>query len=231
MRYTQFIICGYPRSGSSLLQHMMNISLPRTWYKFRSETSASEVLREPANAITKRPRDIFKYQEIINRNGLKKELWFIFTIRDPRMVVTSRHQKFKNDFLVSWNNVANKDRWKGLKDLHEAVMQHFSKSNVIVVKYEDLIKSPPKIQQMIKTKTGIEFERSFGDYIRFSKPHPGEKDKPLDRLLSTARMKLNAIEKRRLRQQLTEYPALLDMARDFGYIVGHDPLNVYGEEK
>ena len=92
------VICGFPRSGTTLLQLMVETAYPsaRTFGVERSGLGAANN-DFPGNArmiISKRPDDIFWIDEIRDSyawRGTKTRIRFIVSVRDPRAILTSVH--------------------------------------------------------------------------------------------------------------------------------------------
>jgi len=84
---TQVVICGLPRSGTTLLYAMWMHSRGHTPPPHRE--SALEVVDTPRQVITAAPRDIFEIEKIFTRNEPRKSRRLVLTVRDPRSVIVS----------------------------------------------------------------------------------------------------------------------------------------------
>src|SRR5580692_8967531 len=94
---THILICGYGRSGTTLLLMMIEQSLPKA-RSFGQEKSAWRAAtferRNHAVLISKTPRDISRLHRIRNfYKNRQAALKTIVMIRDPRDVLSSRHPK------------------------------------------------------------------------------------------------------------------------------------------
>ena len=53
--------------------------------------------------ITKRPLDVFNIDTIRKKVGCLKRLHFIFVARDPRSLVSSRHESVRGDYFQGYD--------------------------------------------------------------------------------------------------------------------------------
>ena len=142
--HTQVVICGFPRSGSTLLQSWLEAAVPHA-VSFHRERPALRVMRSPFPfgrwRITKRPHDIHQVgaiRALARRRGIRVR--FLVTDRDPRAVLTSRHGE-SSDYYVSVG------RWQA--DAAAADAQR-GRDDVCVVTYKDLIQRPSAVQAQIE---------------------------------------------------------------------------------
>ncbi|MGH7505241.1 MAG: sulfotransferase domain-containing protein, partial [Longimicrobiales bacterium] len=98
----QIIICGPPRSGTSLLYNMMATALPE-FGRSPFETSAHEHIMKTQHYVSKRPLDILELHALPRRNVFAKELHVVVVVRDPRDVVTSIHPNVPHDYFIGWD--------------------------------------------------------------------------------------------------------------------------------
>ena len=115
------VICGFPRSGSTLLALMIRCCVAHACTYDREVPAlraARTAKRNHRFMVTKRPKDIFDVDAIraYYRNKRAKPL-FILTVRDPRSVLTSRHVN-KNGYYVDisrwrsiWEQIRAIDPW------------------------------------------------------------------------------------------------------------------------
>jgi hypothetical protein len=157
------VICGMPRSGSTLLQLMLETAYPNS-RQFGRERAALHLARHvwPSRhslLISKRPNDVFWIDEIREAyRGRAAGPRFIVTSRDPRAVLTSRHSG-RPEYYVSI------ERWR-------AIFAHIryvrAAPDVTVVDYGDLVREPANTQSRLVGAIGEEpsapFE-SFSDAI------------------------------------------------------------------
>src|SRR5262252_3756205 len=82
------LICGFPRSGTTMLQLMIENGIPEA-KRFGRETggwrAATYCLRNHAKAITKVPHDVFRLSPLRNFYATRDvDLKIILMLRDPR---------------------------------------------------------------------------------------------------------------------------------------------------
>lgn len=156
------VICGFPRSGTTLLQLMAETAYPsaRTFGVERSGLAAARndfPGRSPL-VVSKQPDDIFwidEIRQVYRSRGTRTRARFIVSVRDPRAVLTSVHGTNRD---VYWVSV---ERWRSIY-LHYEYVRRFA--DVIVVEYRDLVLNPQKVQRQIFEAIGLAPERDFADF-------------------------------------------------------------------
>ena len=144
------LICGYPRSGSTMLQLMLQHAYPRArrfGQERRGHLAATTTFRNHEILISKDPSDIRRLHRLINHYAARKAvLKPILLIRDPRDVLTSHHAHFPDRPYFF-------DTAKF--DVYDRCLQAHEKSpGVLVVKYEDLVLEVATSQQLIEEFVG-----------------------------------------------------------------------------
>jgi hypothetical protein len=211
------VICGFPRSGTTLLQLMVETAYPsaRTFGVERSGLGAANN-DFPGNArmiISKRPDDIFWIDEIRDSyawRGTKTRIRFIVSVRDPRAILTSVHGMNRDIYWVSV------ERWRAIYD-HFRYARAFD--DVSIVEYRDLVLEPQKVQAQLGRMIGIEAERGFAE---FHEAVPGDFNtlalngvRPLDP--ATLDKWRSPKHRTRIQQLLKEMPELPDRLIEMGY--------------
>lgn len=218
MRPMHITICGYPRAGTSLIQHMLQVSLgPNFVSTMGDEISALDAVGiDERSRVTKRPLDIFRIGNIRrkNKNGFNKQLIFLLMVRDPRFVLTSRHEKVNGKYLIRYDMGGVESA--GLVATHKSVIHHKNDGDCLVVKYEYMINSLQAVEDKLKG-FGVPIIWPMADYVKVEQYHPGEQQKPLHRPLSTARKGLTPGDQVYLNRQIAECPYINQMIEDFGY--------------
>jgi hypothetical protein len=156
---THIHICGYPRSGTTLLLLMMEYALPRARH-FGREISAWRAAtferRNHAVVLSKCPLDIFRLHRVRNfYRGRKARFRPIILVRDPRDALTSHH--FSTGHEKYFQDI---DQWK---EVTAYVQRYRSDAEVLLIRYEDFVSDTPGIQAKIDTFTGEPSERPFTD--------------------------------------------------------------------
>lgn len=210
----QIVICGFPRSGTTLLQLLLE-SCTRNLGCFGKERRALEIAsagrRSHAIVLTKRPKDIFLIPEIADwhRNNGSQAL-FILMHRDPRAVLTSKHFSSPRQYYLNcsdWRFFHQHWEWSGYR------------SDVLSVSYETLTSSPATVQNQINQFAGLEADCSFLDFKARVPRHFDLRALNGLRQTETSRISSwNAPEHaQRITQIYHELPDLPDILTNMGY--------------
>ncbi len=202
------------------------------------EMSAVKCLGLEGNFISKRPLDIFSLKEIQQANSRNKEISVIVMIRDIRGIITSLHKSVPNDYFIGYDNqyfvppdgepvYSN----PGIIAIHNAIVNTMNNTSlkVVILKYEELITSPDKLQNHL----GQEFEFSYSD--SFDNFHLKSIPENLTRALNKVRpVDLSRISswkdekhKQRIRSQFTRCPILFDILVQYKYENDRSWFNEY----
>ncbi len=246
----QIIICGYPRSGTSLFYNMLSSALQNfnidSW-----ETSALDSIWKFDNHASKSPVDLFQLNEIASKNIHNKELCVVVLMRDIRDIITSRHQFAPDDFVIGYEgaysfsgeypNYKKKFDGPGVERYY-SIMKDLSDNelfNLIVIKYEHLVSDPDKCQKSILKAFNVEFDGSFSEYHLRKERHKLKyegKHSALDKKLEKSS---DAVEKKyvkrwsepeyskRIAEQFTNHPQLFDILIEQGYEASRDWYQEY----
>jgi hypothetical protein len=211
---THVVICGFPRSGTTLLQVMLETSATDA-KSFGRERSALSVARYtwPGRHpvfISKKPDDIFWVDAIREYyRDLRADVRFVLSVRDPRAVLTSI-------FVDKPGYCVPSVKWRAV---HEHIRYQRQFADVLVTEYRDLVERPDGVQQRLAEFTGCRIGTSFD---QFHAAVPGNFDtralngvRPLDR---NSLYKWRSPEHRaRIQQILNEIPELPKLLIDLGY--------------
>lgn len=156
------VICGFPRSGTTLLQLMAQTAVPeaRCFGRERWGLGVAQTHwpgRHPY-LITKRPDDIFWIDEIRDfyaTLGARTQSRFVICVRDPRAVLTSRHELNKSDYWVSI------ERWRAIYE-HYRYASRFS--DVCIVDFGDLVTNISSVQSRLTELVGWTVSANFEDF-------------------------------------------------------------------
>lgn len=214
-------ICGFSRSGTTLLYQMLRNSV--TNYKMSDKELPSHLsMNEHGNTISKRPLDIFDVDRIV-ANIKNKRIIFLFTIRDPRDILVSKHPKVENVFFVHgdfsytfWpSRGVRKTTRGGIIDTYDRIKKARESCDTISIKYEDLIEDSDKIQKQLGDLFSFEYKDSFKNFhkydMKLSIPLNGVRE--VDR--NNKKKWRNHPE--RIKQQIKKFPEILDILIDMGY--------------
>jgi hypothetical protein len=211
---THVVICGFPRSGTTLLQLMLETSASDA-KSFGRERSALSVARYtwPGRhpiLISKKPDDIFWVSAIRDYyRDLRTDVRFVLSVRDPRAVLTSI-------FVDKPGYCVPPVKWRAVYD-HIQYQRQFP--DVLVTEYRDLVERPAAVQQRLAGFTGCRIHTRFD---QFHATVPGHFDtralngvRPLDRLSLN---KWRSPEHRgRIQELLREMPELPERLIEMGY--------------
>lgn len=235
-RKTQITICGYPRSGTSLLYNMLASCLPG-FHHDDFEHSCLEYVAQWRDTLSKRPLDVFKIEKLVRKNKLGKRQLVIVTIRDPRDIVTSRHPRVPDDYFIGWERCYRVDGARGPERVHPGIaaiateierLEHLPGVEVVRVRYEDLVADPEGAQTELATRTGLAFDGRFSDFhaadrlaYRYEGRHAPRdpelvrEDRPVD--ASRAGRWRAAEHRKRIREEFAAHPGLLALVRRYAY--------------
>ncbi len=153
---THVVICGFPRSGTTLLQLMMASCLggARTFPRERRAQYVAEyALRNHELMISKAPSDLFWVDEIRQQYAERKStVRFIVLVRDPRDVLTSHHRNRPGQYYMT------PQRWRAFFD-HFRYACRFP--DVLAIRFEDLVGRTAEVEQKICGFVGREPQRPF----------------------------------------------------------------------
>lgn len=208
------VICGFPRSGTTLLHLMLETSMEnaRTFGRERNGLVVARRVfpgRFPV-LITKRPNDIFAIDEIREYyTGRRTRPRFVLSLRDPRSVLTSTFSNRPN-YYVSAN------RWRSIYE-HVQYQRRFK--DVQIVEYRDLVERPEVVQQQLAAFFEYDIR---GRFEQFHSSVPSDFNtqalngvRPLDRS-SLGRWRAPK-HRQRIQQLLTELPELPQCLIEMGY--------------
>ena len=205
--YQRILICGAARQGNTLLLHLMGAGFRGVRILHGEQVPNGETSRPGQIIVGKRPGEI-------EHVGLHCDLWdlgFIFTIRDPRDVICSIH--------TGEGYWVRPDRWVRAA---EAIQRHRDHPRAMIVRYEELIRQPARVQGCISKKFGLAFRLPFSkchrdfDVDDTEGIHAMHGARPLDRSRIGHSRKTG--EKRQLvADALRDVPDVEFWMREFGY--------------
>ncbi len=232
----QIVVCGFPRGGTSLLYNMLSSSLDGFGFA-EFEVAAWKVIARWGDFASKKPLDVLILDDLVRRNIHGKRLVAIVMLRDPRDLITSVHpnvpDRYFLDYEGSWTPHARGPRREpyGIRAIHAAIQraQRIEGMEVILVRYEDLVADPDRIQQALAARIGVEFNSRFSDFHRRPERHAyryAGKNAPKDPSLvrensavdRSRHGKWNCPEHAaRIARHFQEHPGLFELVRQLGY--------------
>lgn len=159
------VVCGYHRSGTTLLQAMLEGSFPDA-KGFGREVSAWRAgcycWRNADMVISKMPQDVTRIPQIRNlyRNRTGCELKFLITVRDPRDVLTS----IMPDVPGYTHNLDD------FRVYHAFIRRHRRDSDVMIVRYEDLVRDTNGMQRKVEAFLGRTGTLPFREFYKAIRP-------------------------------------------------------------
>jgi hypothetical protein len=224
MRHKHFVVCGLPRSGSTLLYEMMRRSVLNIEFLEREQPAVQSISR-PGTRITKRPKDIFDLDAIVQKNGEHKDLITVVTIRDPRSVVSSVHLSYPSQPFIGFDHslfvqpkaVSYTD--PGLLAYASAIAAARGRTDMrmALVRYEDLVSRPEACRRQLAEAIGLDLREPFdgldGATVseRFANSLKGA------RALDNARIDAWKRAAARVVRQFRLAPALFNALEQWGY--------------
>jgi hypothetical protein len=248
----QLIICGYPRSGTSMLFNMVASTL-EGFEIVEGERSALQSIWKYGSYVSKCPHDVVKLRnyKIQQQNIHEKELLVLVITRDIRDVITSKHQWAPDIYMMGYASSLTitgtyPNYIKGFDgpgiDKYSKAIRNAQKAegfHTVTVKYEDLVSSPNVYQDILKTRFALNFNGRFSDYYKYKERHglryTGSKA-PIDESLVKSS---SAVQKKfvgrwkapehyqRIVEQFDNYPALFDILISDGYETSTDWFNEF----
>lgn len=214
------VICGFPRSGSTLLQLMIDSCVAHV-DSFSTEVdalwAATHAPRRRPWMVTKLPANIEQVPELREwYAGHPGALQVLLTVRDPRSVLTSRHAAYP----PSRGYYVSPHRWRRVDEL---VTSLTGDPDVTVVHYEDLVRRPAQVQRSLSAEIG------WSVHTPFDRFHERTRAESLDRMTRGALGGLRQLDevrtsgwqapehRERLREVLLELPDLPDLLIERGY--------------
>lgn len=232
------IVCGYPRSGTTMFYNMMCSSV-RGYTAFDKEVAAAKVIGlEKSNVMSKSPLDLFKLDHILRANNLGKQILLLILIRDIRSIITSYNIAVPDDYFVAYDLSYSPDHMgntpynaPGIIPTADAIKKAVKHPGFqsIIVRYEDLLSNPRAQQEKIRDATGIAFTGRFEDFHK--RPTPEGLTRQLNgrRPLDMSRLDAWKADEhsQRIRSQFTRCPALFDLLIEHGYEKNRDWFDRY----
>ena len=210
---THVVICGFPRSGTTLLQLMLETATPNA-LAFGRERGGLGVARYtwPGKypiLISKKPNDIFWVDEIREYyRGRQTQVRFVLSLRDPRAVLTSV-------FVDKPGYCVPADKWRSV---YEHIQYQRQFPDVMLVEYRDVVERPDAVQEQLARFTGCDIQR----LDQFHASVPAHFDtralngiRPLDR--SSVDKWRDARHRARIQHVLAELPELPRRLIEMGY--------------
>lgn len=205
------IVSVSPRTGTTLMMELMVSSFEFDDCPVHEHTLLLPPVSQPDLYCSKCPSP----QDLrIARSALKQNpnLWIIGMVRDPRDVIVSRHG-------------SRPDLYWGSLDIIKERSGHFLQAmqhpRFILIRYEDLVRDPDSIQDMLKSKIPfLKQKAKFSDFSnKAAPPKPAQHALNGARPVSTKSVERWRSELPRLKGQIEKYGSIDTLMRELGYEV------------
>jgi hypothetical protein len=209
------VICGFPRSGTTMLQMMLENALPQA-RRFGREVgawrAATFAWRNHPLLISKVPHDLFRLEALRDFYSHRSaKLQIILMLRDPRDVLTSqRTTGGPRGYVVSC------ERWRRY---YSAFRNHRRDPDVLEVRYEDLVSSIDCTQARVEAFLDLEMAVPFRHFHEIDRPDFDTSTlnglRPIEQTL--LERWAGDCHRERIEQALTEIPELPEALVELGY--------------
>lgn len=234
----QIIVCGFPRSGTSLLFNILcgivpgftPYTGPKTKNRISKESSYVKKIMKPGSYITKQPADIFKIKKLKKWNIRNKKIVVFVCIRDIRDLLVSKHQLLPNDYYMGYDwrlKVKNGNKINtGIKHFYEEIKKirkyNIPNCDVHFIHYEQITEEPNIINEFLKKSdinTIRNAERFFEEKnLPYSKNDAISKGHENERIINnTAKWLKNEKDRIHVEKSFDNNPELYDILEYFNY--------------
>ena len=210
------LICGFPASGTTLLQLMVENGLPQA-RRFGREVggwrAATYCWRNHPVVISKVPHDLFRLNPLRNfYAGRRADLRVVLTLRDPRDLLTARRKRSCGTVDYCLTPGQWRQYWR-------AFAAHRHDAGTTVVRYEALVADPAAEQARVEAFLGRPMATPFADFLTVDRPDFDPTTLCGLRPVETSRVARWAADEHRGRvaQLLADLPELPDVLARLGY--------------
>ena len=145
-RYPRILITGCARSGNTLLLHLMGTGYRNTLICHGEQIPAASLCHPGVSVIGKKPGAIVKLDRVL----AQPDIGVIFTVRDPRDCICSRH--VAGDYWVK------PERWVKCAEI---IARHACHPGAAIVRFEQMLREPAVTQQWLASKFGLQIRRPW----------------------------------------------------------------------
>jgi capsular polysaccharide biosynthesis protein len=208
-------IRGCPRSGNTLMLYLCSIGFQNSYILTNQDIPI--LAKSHPDKITfgtlPNPQSSPEKEEQANNFLNQSDAAIIFMVRDPRDVLVSENGQKPGE---PW--VKNPQKWINNALILEKLQSH---PRVVIVKYEDLVSKPNKVQKEISEKLGLIIATPFRQVWQYAQPTSGAIQSLNGwRQLETSRIAnwQGSLEKKNyVEMQLKKYPKIFNLMNRLGY--------------
>ena len=216
------IVCGYPRSGITLLYNMLRTTVKNFEFYDREVSALKFIVDEGdpdmVNRITKRPLDFMRAGHF---EAFIPDVRFIVCIRDPRSVLCSKHWHSTTEYKVSWDKAIHSveedgsiKEMMGLIEMDRGLLR-ITKPHYVF--FEQLVEDPWTVQTRLGRLFNFEYGGVFADFHKHDIPELLQIQMNGVRPLDISRIKPWLKHRKRILQQFRECPYLHELLYKYKY--------------
>jgi hypothetical protein len=216
MKNRPIVMCGFPRSGSTMAYLMLKGTVKN--YSFFGKEQDCLKINKKYGWAAKRPMSFFDIPEIKN----KFKPYFLINIRDPRAVLTSIHKHSEGQYKISADYSLKTSIINGVCGTTKGLLDYWHNfnlipNNAIFIYYEELVLSPDEVQAKLKKMLPIECNGRFENFHKTK--IPDKLTAPLNGIRAVDKTNIDKwkAHPERIRDQFTRFPELFDILIHLGY--------------
>ena len=235
----QVVVCGYPRSGTSLLYNMLSVSL--SGFVFDPfERSALKSIWKCDNHASKQPSDVGVLHRLPSENVHRKRILALVCIRDPRDLIVSVHPNAPKRYYLGFEShwaISGEYPYEttlvdsGIRSISEAVEAAKTVSGLTlrIIRYEDLVQRPDEVQSQLMAAMPLKFGARFSEFhldqdrhaYRYAgatkavAPELVRENSPVD-ASRVGRWRAEQ-HRQRVREEFETHPGLFELVKAYGY--------------
>jgi len=196
-----------PRSGTTLIHELITTCFDiKLFYKHEKSIFRTDRI-DKGIICSKHPNEIFYLKWLLKFDS---SLNIIYMLRDPRDVISSSHKNSKNRYFIDFNT------WSEYEELRPALESH---PRFFVIRYEELVSEPTKIQRDLIAKFPFLKQKiSFNEYHLHAKSS-SDSIAALNGLRPISKSSIGMWKKNmpRIKQQCIKYPSISNKLIKSGY--------------
>jgi hypothetical protein len=133
------------------------------WYREVTPRLSSLYVKQTLFAVGDKSPDFFRSPALVHH--LIQNYKLIYTVRDPRAILASIEAQ------TSQTREEKESRWEALANNYKTWHKYLDNINILIIRYEDLVRSPEKAMQQVYDHVGVLYSPRF--MRDFARPFPG----------------------------------------------------------